>query len=156
DELGKTGRPAIVCLQAGNINTGAVDPIAEVCALAREHAPGAWVHVDGAIGLWAAASRRLRPAGLEPMAELVRAIIEGATHGFIKIIADLWPLLRGLGGGRVLGTTIVAPRAGLLVGRGRRAVRHRGVRQGHELRVTGAGPGPRWIGPAPRLHGSHL
>ncbi|MEU7004291.1 pyridoxal-dependent decarboxylase, partial [Nonomuraea sp. NPDC046570] len=32
---------------------------------AREHAPGAWVHVDGAIGLWAAASRRLRPAGLE-------------------------------------------------------------------------------------------
>ncbi|WP_336207657.1 pyridoxal phosphate-dependent decarboxylase family protein [Nonomuraea sp. LPB2021202275-12-8] len=64
-ELERTRSPAIVCLQAGNINTGAVDPIAEASALAREHAPGAWVHVDGAIGLWAAASRRLRPAGLE-------------------------------------------------------------------------------------------
>ena len=46
--------PAIVCLQAGNVNTGAFDPAAEVCA--RAHAMGAWVHVDGAFGLWAAAS----------------------------------------------------------------------------------------------------
>lgn len=57
--------PAIVCTQAGNVNTGAFDPIAEVCAVAHEHA--AWVHVDGAFGLWAAASERLRPllAGYE-------------------------------------------------------------------------------------------
>jgi len=48
----------IVCAQAGNINTGAVDPIAEVCDLAEPR--GAWVHVDGAIGLWAAASERHR------------------------------------------------------------------------------------------------
>ena len=47
---------AIVCLQAGNVNTGAFDPAAEVCA--RANAAGAWVHVDGAFGLWAAASRR--------------------------------------------------------------------------------------------------
>src|SRR5262249_40122091 len=43
----------IVCVQAGNVNTGAFDPIAEVCERAR--AQGAWVHVDGAFGLWAAA-----------------------------------------------------------------------------------------------------
>ena len=46
--------PAIVCLQAGNVNTGAFDPIPELCR--RAHAAGAWVHVDGAFGLWAAAS----------------------------------------------------------------------------------------------------
>jgi glutamate/tyrosine decarboxylase-like PLP-dependent enzyme len=43
--------PAIVCVQAGNVNTGACDPIAGICDLA--HAHGAWVHVDGAFGLWA-------------------------------------------------------------------------------------------------------
>ncbi|MGC4055655.1 MAG: aminotransferase class V-fold PLP-dependent enzyme [Paludibaculum sp.] len=46
--------PAIVCMQAGNVNTGAFDPAAEICE--RAHAQGAWVHVDGAFGLWAAAS----------------------------------------------------------------------------------------------------
>ncbi|HEX5758891.1 MAG TPA: pyridoxal-dependent decarboxylase [Thermoanaerobaculia bacterium] len=49
--------PAIVCLQAGNVNTGAFDPAREVVPRARE--AGAWVHVDGAFGLWAAASPRL-------------------------------------------------------------------------------------------------
>jgi glutamate/tyrosine decarboxylase-like PLP-dependent enzyme len=44
----------IVCVQAGNVNTGAFDPIAEICTLA--HARGAWVHVDGAFGMWAAAA----------------------------------------------------------------------------------------------------
>jgi len=48
--------PAIVCLQAGNVNTGAVDPLAELCG--RAHAAKAWVHVDGAFGLWAAATPR--------------------------------------------------------------------------------------------------
>ena len=43
----------IVCLQAGNVNTGAFDPFGTVCDLA--HKAGAWVHVDGAFGLWAAA-----------------------------------------------------------------------------------------------------
>ncbi|MFN7996205.1 MAG: aminotransferase class V-fold PLP-dependent enzyme [Bryobacteraceae bacterium] len=46
--------PAIVCMQAGNVNTGAFDPATEICERARES--GAWVHVDGAFGLWAAAS----------------------------------------------------------------------------------------------------
>jgi len=48
--------PTIVCMQAGNVNTGAFDPATEICA--RAHAAGAWVHVDGAFGLWAAASPR--------------------------------------------------------------------------------------------------
>ncbi len=48
--------PAIVCIQAGNVNTGAFDPAAEFCA--RAHEAEAWVHVDGAFGLWAAASPR--------------------------------------------------------------------------------------------------
>jgi len=42
----------MVCIQAGNVNTGAFDPAAEVCARAQE--AGAWVHVDGAFGVWAA------------------------------------------------------------------------------------------------------
>jgi glutamate/tyrosine decarboxylase-like PLP-dependent enzyme len=45
--------PAIICLQTGNVNTGAFDPAAEICAIARDSA--SWVHVDGAFGLWAAA-----------------------------------------------------------------------------------------------------
>ena len=49
--------PAIVCVQAGNVNTGSIDPVGEICALA--HSSGAWVHVDGAFGLWAAASPAL-------------------------------------------------------------------------------------------------
>ena len=51
-------RPTIVCLQAGNVNTGACDDLRRGCELARAH--GAWVHVDGAFGLWAAASPALR------------------------------------------------------------------------------------------------
>ena len=60
-------RPLIVCLQAGNVNTGAFDPIGPAIDLIREQRPDAWIHVDGAFGLWAAASPRLRhlTAGIE-------------------------------------------------------------------------------------------
>jgi glutamate/tyrosine decarboxylase-like PLP-dependent enzyme len=51
-------RPAIVLLQAGDINTGAFDPFPECIAIAKRHS--AWVHVDGAFGLWAAASPQYR------------------------------------------------------------------------------------------------
>ena len=54
DALPALSKPAIVCIQAGNVNTGAFDPAAEICAAAK--AAGAWVHVDGAFGLWAAAA----------------------------------------------------------------------------------------------------
>lgn len=46
--------PCIVCIQAGNVNTGAFDPAVSICA--RAQAAGAWVHVDGAFGIWAAAA----------------------------------------------------------------------------------------------------
>ncbi len=55
DKLPECKNPAIVCVQAGNVNTGAFDPIAEICR--RAHDAGAWVHVDGAFGLWAAATK---------------------------------------------------------------------------------------------------
>src|SRR5690349_9722380 len=57
--------PAIVCAQAGNVNSGAFDDLAALAAKCR--AVGAWLHVDGAFGLWAAASpsRRALVAGAE-------------------------------------------------------------------------------------------
>ena len=68
-DLPRLSGPAIVCLQAGNVNTGALDPAAPLCAWAHEH--DAWVHVDGAFGLWARAcpdprqpGRRLRAGRL--------------------------------------------------------------------------------------------
>ena len=59
------GRPTIVCAQAGNVSTGACDPLDAIVEIA--HARGAWVHVDGAFGLWAAAVPELRSqvAGIE-------------------------------------------------------------------------------------------
>jgi glutamate/tyrosine decarboxylase-like PLP-dependent enzyme len=54
DALPPLAGPTIVCTQAGNVNTGAFDPIRAVCD--KAHAAGAWVHVDGAFGLWAAAA----------------------------------------------------------------------------------------------------
>lgn len=55
----KVEGPLIVALQAGNVNTGAFDPAVEVADALEGH-PNAWLHVDGAFGLWAAASPRLR------------------------------------------------------------------------------------------------
>ena len=54
DALPKLSGPTIVCVQAGNVNTGAFDPFPEICE--RAHAFDAWVHVDGAFGLWATTS----------------------------------------------------------------------------------------------------
>ena len=51
DAFPKISGPTIVCLQAGNVNTGSFDPIAELGPRSRE--AGAWVHIDGAFGLWA-------------------------------------------------------------------------------------------------------
>lgn len=56
--LGEGGGPALVCLQAGNVHSGAFDPFPEAIAVARKH--DAWVHIDGAFGLWAAAAPGLR------------------------------------------------------------------------------------------------
>ena len=56
--LAEGSGPALVCLQAGNLHSGAFDPFPEAIRVARKH--GAWVHVDGAFGLWAAAVPELR------------------------------------------------------------------------------------------------
>jgi glutamate/tyrosine decarboxylase-like PLP-dependent enzyme len=65
ERLSRVRGPAIVCAQAGNIDTGAVDPLGEIAQIAGHH--DAWCHVDGAFGLWAAASPayRDRVSGIE-------------------------------------------------------------------------------------------
>lgn len=65
DKLPQLDDRTIICLQAGNVNTGSVDPLAKIIPRARD--AGAWVHVDGAFGLWAAAvpARAALVAGVE-------------------------------------------------------------------------------------------
>ncbi len=65
DALPDIAGPTIICTQAGNVNTGAIDPICELSD--RSNQSGAWVHVDGAFGLWAQAApqRRYMTAGIE-------------------------------------------------------------------------------------------
>ena len=58
DKLPKLSERAIVCIQAGNVNSGAFDPVSEIVHRAKEQ--GAWVHVDGAFGLWACVSPKYR------------------------------------------------------------------------------------------------
>jgi glutamate/tyrosine decarboxylase-like PLP-dependent enzyme len=57
DGIPELSGPTIVCTQAGNVNTGAFDPIGEICRRVRGR--NVWVHVDGAFGLWAATSPKL-------------------------------------------------------------------------------------------------
>jgi glutamate/tyrosine decarboxylase-like PLP-dependent enzyme len=63
--LGRASGPTVVCLQAGNVNSGAFDDFVAASAVAHDH--GAWVHIDGAFGLWAAANPATRhlTAGIE-------------------------------------------------------------------------------------------
>jgi glutamate/tyrosine decarboxylase-like PLP-dependent enzyme len=59
EALEQRTEPTIVCAQAGDVNTGAFDPIDRIADAVEAH-PNAWLHIDGAFGLWAAASARLR------------------------------------------------------------------------------------------------
>lgn len=61
DALPDLDSKTLVCIQAGNVNSGAFDPAEAICA--RANAAGAWVHVDGAFGLWALASREQAALG---------------------------------------------------------------------------------------------
>jgi glutamate/tyrosine decarboxylase-like PLP-dependent enzyme len=70
EALAGTEGPTIVCAQVGEVNTGSVDEVSQIVSLA--HPAGAWVHVDGAFGIWAAASPALRQ------------LVEGVEH------ADSW------------------------------------------------------------------
>jgi glutamate/tyrosine decarboxylase-like PLP-dependent enzyme len=58
DAIADTSVPVIVCAQAGNVNTGSFDPFSEIADIAQD--AGAWLHVDGAFGLWAGASPALQ------------------------------------------------------------------------------------------------
>ena len=58
DKLPKLSERAIVCIQAGSVNSGSFDPAAEICPRAKEQ--GAWVHVDGAFGLWVGVSPKYK------------------------------------------------------------------------------------------------
>ena len=64
--LAGVASPVIVCAQAGNVDSGSFDPLPEIAGAVREHA--GWLHVDGAFGLWAAVSTRLRH------------LVQGAEH----------------------------------------------------------------------------
>jgi glutamate/tyrosine decarboxylase-like PLP-dependent enzyme len=59
DALPRLDDRTVICIQSGNVNTGAFDPAREICT--RAHEVGAWVHVDGAFGLWAAVSPHYAP-----------------------------------------------------------------------------------------------
>jgi glutamate/tyrosine decarboxylase-like PLP-dependent enzyme len=57
EQLPKIDESTLICVQVGNVNTGAIDPIQEVCPKAQEG--GAWAHVDAAFGMWARVSPKL-------------------------------------------------------------------------------------------------
>ncbi len=87
--------PAIVCAQAGNVNTGAFDPFEEIVAACR--AAGAWCHVDGAFGLWAAAApERARllagVAGADSWAVDAHKWLNVPYDSALAIVADPAPL----------------------------------------------------------------
>jgi glutamate/tyrosine decarboxylase-like PLP-dependent enzyme len=92
--------PTIVCLQAGNLHSGAFDPLAGAIELA--HAHGAWVHVDGAFGLWAAASERLRPltdglAGADSWATDAHKTLNVPYDCGVAVVAHPEPMRRTFG-----------------------------------------------------------
>jgi len=75
--------PSIVCVQAGNVNTGAFDPLQEIAESTKER--GAWLHVDGAFGLWAAASPER--AGLVRGVEMANSVATDA-HKWLNVPYD--------------------------------------------------------------------
>ena len=92
--------PAIVVLQAGNIHSGAFDPFAAAVDVA--HRSGAWVHVDGAFGLWAAVSPALSAltegmAGADSWATDAHKTLNTPYDGGIAIVADADALHRAMG-----------------------------------------------------------
>lgn len=99
-QLGTGDGPMIVCAQAGNVSTGASDPIAEIVEMA--HARGAWVHVDGAFGLWAAAVPELRSQvrGIESAdswATDAHKWLNVPYDSGLAIVADTAPLRAAMG-----------------------------------------------------------
>jgi len=112
--LADAGRDAkvIVCLQAGNVHSGAFDPIRESTELAHEHS--AWVHVDGAFGLWAATSPKLQHlvsglAEVDSCATDAHKTLNVPYDCGIAIVRDAEPLRSIMG---VHGSYLVTEKAG--------------------------------------------
>jgi glutamate/tyrosine decarboxylase-like PLP-dependent enzyme len=89
--LAQRDGPTIVCLQAGNLHSGAFDPFPAAIEAAR--AAGAWVHVDGAFGLWAAVTHRLAAltegmAGADSWATDAHKTLNTPYDGGIAVVAD--------------------------------------------------------------------
>lgn len=85
------GAPVIVCLQAGNVHSGAFDPLEAAIEVA--HQRGAWVHIDGAFGLWAAAAPSLRHlvtglAGADSWATDAHKTLNAPYDCGVAIVAD--------------------------------------------------------------------
>jgi glutamate/tyrosine decarboxylase-like PLP-dependent enzyme len=100
DRLATAAGPAIVCLQAGNIHSGAFDPFDR--AVRAAHDAGAWVHVDGAFGLWAAASPGLARltdgvAGADSWATDAHKTLNTPYDGGIAIVRDPGAVHRAMG-----------------------------------------------------------
>jgi glutamate/tyrosine decarboxylase-like PLP-dependent enzyme len=100
DRLAEATGPAIVCLQAGNIHSGAFDPFARAVQVA--HDAGAWVHVDGAFGLWAAVSPDLAGltdgmAGADSWATDAHKTLNTPYDGGIAVVRDAGAARRALG-----------------------------------------------------------
>jgi glutamate/tyrosine decarboxylase-like PLP-dependent enzyme len=100
EALGAAEGPAIVCLQAGNLHSGSFDPFAPAVAVARR--AGAWVHVDGAFGLWAAAVPALNglTAGLadaDSWATDAHKTLNTPYDGGIAVVADADAAHRAMG-----------------------------------------------------------
>lgn len=92
--------PTIVCAQAGNIHSGAFDPFADIVPAA--HAAGAWVHVDGAFGLWAGAVPTLASLvtgmdGADSWATDAHKTLNTPYDGGIAIVRDPGDLTRAFG-----------------------------------------------------------
>ena len=99
-QLGDNSGPIIVCAQAGNVSTGASDPVADIIELA--HACNAWVHVDGAFGLWAAAVPELRSQvrgieGADSWATDAHKWLNVPYDSGLAIVADTAPLRAAMG-----------------------------------------------------------
>jgi glutamate/tyrosine decarboxylase-like PLP-dependent enzyme len=100
DRLAGAGGPAIVCLQAGNIHSGAFDPFGRAVQVAHE--AGAWVHVDGAFGLWAAVSPDLADltegmAGADSWATDAHKTLNTPYDGGIAVVRDRAAVRRAMG-----------------------------------------------------------
>ncbi len=92
--------PTVVVLQAGNVHSGGFDDFSEAVALAHRH--GAWVHVDGAFGLWAAASPRLQPltegvAGADSWATDAHKTLNAPYDCGLAIVRDLAAVRASMG-----------------------------------------------------------